>query len=239
MDKIGIEDCGLMHINHNYIVYRFCINNNIRTINELIELYEKNGVEARNEITRSEVLGFIELLRYKYLGKNLNVDEILNEKFDLNPNITFRNWYKYDLFNNNYEYPLRRLGLTSDEVGCLRYFVEKSHYISSLIEVIFRYRENNLGVYINNSFSQKIFLNKLDLIIDYYRNKYMNQEFIDNIKVKKVEILLLKYKQLIAMRDKINTEINSIKNNIDLNFSVLNDEDVNKLVKRYELSEKL
>ena len=233
MDKIGVEECGLMHINENYVIYRFCLNNNIRTINELIELYEKNGIESKNEISRSEVTGFVELLRYKYLGEDINIDEILHQKFDLNPNVTFRNWYKYDLFNENYGHPLRRLGLTADEAGCLKYFVEKSHYISSLINVIFKYRENNLGVRINNSFSQKIFLEKLDIIVNYYRNKYMNQEYIYDIKVKRVETLLLKYELLNLMRDKLNNEIDSLKNNINLNFSNLNEKDINKLVKKH------
>ena len=228
LKEIKIEDSKFVYVNQKKFMYTFCKKNDLKNLYDFVMFYENNKELFYAKPSHEEVMGLVDLIQYKYLKKDLNIDKFLFLKFTKNYKITSRNYCTKDIYDDSCSNVLRRMGFTVDEAMCLRYYVEKTEFDGSLIDVLKKYRRNNCGIKLYCSKEEKVFFNKLDIILEYYKNKfdYDISKDLDNSKISKLIDKLYYY---LSKKEEIEKSLKNIYN--ELNDFNLNDEDIKMLIK--------
>ena len=237
MDRIiTLEDCGLISLTEISLVYRCCLKYDIKTINEFINLYDSGKIKFNTKISMEEISGFVEMIKYKFFDEDLKIDDILLMKFSLNNNLNKKDYCMYDIYSDKYSNPLRRLGLTYEEVTCIRFYVEKSKYVEDLINVFIKYRKDDRGIRLERKHRHKIFLEKIDLIIKYY---YKNHSISDtrDINNQKLRLLLLKYKLYLSMERIMKKEMIKLRNCLNEEYISFDEKNIDKFLKKIKYDE--
>ena len=237
LNKIFIENYDLI-IKPYSVIYKCCIKNNIETLGELIKKHDNNELDIKNMKTKVEMNGFIDLIKYRHFGIKMDSDSILFDLIKVYNNTwkgEYKKGWKETKFISSYNYPLKRLGFSTDESNKLLYYIERIGESTSIINALIKYRNDSEKPSHNRyKGSKEVFDKKIDIIIDYYKN--INT--IENIELenyKKLENLLLKYKNLIERKKEIELEILETKKEIEEKKGYVNNINIKKLTKTFDI----
>ena len=134
LDNNFIAECDLL-VSDDFIKY-FCYLNKISTLGQLLRKYDYKKLDFENNDEKEIISGFVDLIKYKYYGKKLSSEYILFDKFT----------YDYvtkgvKVSDRKFDYPLKRLGFTENEIRIINQFVLSDNNKSMIvINVIFSYR---------------------------------------------------------------------------------------------------
>lgn len=234
LDNALITECDLLE-NDDFIKY-YCYLNQINTLGQLLRKYDYKKLDFESKEEKDKISGFVDIIKYKYYGKKLSVDYdfILFDKFT-DDYVT--NGVK--VWDSKYEFPLKRLGFTENEIRIINQFVMSDNNKSRIvINVILQMREMLI---LNKEYKGKEYdclLKKFNIIYTFYQSREFNYDFgFSRENLVKVEKLLNRYKSLIENKKKIEDELNYLSKEIseaqallnDVELSLLND-DMKKLL---------
>ena len=230
--NIKITDTGLFDIPKSNM-YKFCLLNKIATVGELFEFVENYKFENGNPYANSEIMGIIDLLKYRYLYSRMAVDSTLNEKFIKHDYNVFSG--KIDWYSSKQIKSFRRLGFTREEARLFILFSDKFDNELSVGECLIFFAENfNKNVPYQYKTYYETFKNKIALLLMYYKQYskvYNSEETLKN--------LYNELKSMIVAKSKLEQDINNKKLEIErmLNIMSLNEnKDVIKLRKEISYS---
>jgi len=208
---VNLYDTGLI-VGKKYKtnIEKFCDEFDIKNLEELFNFVDIYGVSSSRIVVANEIRGVIELLRYKYLGYDLKINDILVERY-ISGLI-----YSYD--DNFYNLKIaRRLGLSQEEAKKFVLFAESSGNNQTWGNLLLDFY-NSFVITNKIMFDNDISKNKFYIIIKYYNNK------IDDEKLNNVITLDKLYGELCSLC----TDLLSVNEKISLKKSEI-DEYKNKL----------
>jgi len=235
LDNVFLDDYELIVPSYSY-VYQFCIRNKIYTLGELLRKVDSNKLEFKNEGFKEELLGFVDLVKYIHFGIKLPEELVFEEVITFVPNSKKGHYHQYlseVSYNSVFKNPLRRLGFTYKECNFLELFVKDNKKSMSIIDIIYNYTCLS-----KRKFGYKelgdIFVKKLMIYVEYY-NKYCKDNAFQAKKLSELSDLLYRLKELKQKYEEIGCSINQIEKEICEKSKFMDKEQVNRLVKKYEL----
>lgn len=230
IDKIDIFSTGLFKVPYSNM-YKFCLLNEIDTVGKLFNFIENFEFE-HTKLVNNELIGIIDLLKYKYLFFKMDVDLILNSKFIKQDYLVFSG--KIDWYRSKQIRLFRRLGFTKEEGRLFILYADKIENNLNVGECLILFFENfDKNVPYQPKGYYDVFKNKIILLIDYfkrYSKLYNNKETLKK--------LYLELENLITKKNSLEYDINNKKLEIEnmLKFMSLkeNNEEVMKLMKHIE-----
>jgi len=236
-----IDDCPLLKKNYS-VIANFCLRNKIESLGELIDKYENGDAGVNNKKSVEEIEGFIDLIKYVYLGKRLSNEYLLFEEIIIIHDSWNGHYWKgrHEVaFNSKYINPLKRLGFNSFESDSILSFVSDKNHDMTIISALINYKEANYKwipgpTNINRATISK----KIDILIEYYNNFLKSDNYMEEYKTLELEELLKLYS---IKRDeflKIAEDIKLIRERITNKKQYVSEENIKKLEKNYNYNSK-
>jgi len=193
---ISLKDTGLLS-NYSKNIALLLKKNNITTVEELFQFENTDAfVFIRHYKTKNELMGLIELLKYKYLHQPLSTASYLEDvlvpqpiNFKIQPN-TYPDHLK--------DIPFARMGFCSYEQDLIKEFALKIQQEITLYDlfcnIVSTIQENRK----QKTIFQKVFIHKLILYIHYDRFKNQSLEEKEQWKLlrNELETIIKKRNQL-------------------------------------------
>ena len=193
-EEIKIEDIGLI----TEKIYKNLKKNNINNLKQLLEIVDGEFLISMHPKTRSEFVGLLKLIKFKYLNETINLVEILNETPVLIEAGINKGKYK---LNNLYKLGFDTIEANKINQQLHRYDINEIKNIR-LIYILKSYPTNFKSL---NGYQSKIQLNKINLLIECY---YKEQE------QPKKQKLLKELKRLKLESYRVNEDIKNLKQQI-------------------------
>ncbi|MBQ3021546.1 MAG: hypothetical protein IJD92_04925 [Bacilli bacterium] len=230
LNSYSVDEYDLI-LPSNSVVYYYSRRDNIKTLSEFIEKYKSGVLKVLNKASKEEIEGFIDLIDYRYFGKQMSSDYILFDwilvsKDSLNGEYK-KGWNEAKVHSKSI-FPLKRLGLSSYECLKLICFVEKTGE-SMLIKDAIELCSRDINLLNSKKKESILFKRKLDLLVKYCNDMNI---FDVNSKYDELEKLIIKYNDAINRRKKIEEEIKEIENEINLKRNDIDKCEIKKLLKR-------
>lgn len=238
--SIKISDCPFIKTNYSMIA-NFCMRNKIETLGELIDKYENNEVIVKNKKSIEEMDGFIDLVKYIYLGErlpkeNLLFDEIVIIKDSWNGNY-WKGRHEVDFNNSEFINPLKRLGFNVDEADSILSYVNKKNYDMTIISALINYKEEGYKWFSGSTnINYENIIRKIDILVDYY-NKFLKMDnYLEQYKTLELEELLKEYDKKREEYLNIVSELKLIREKIINKEQYVSNENIRKLEKVYNFN---
>ena len=167
MENLTIEDTGLVYCNEKNKIYKILKDNNITNLEQLLNLSDKYKISIHAR-TKREFIGFLKIIRYKYLNESIDLISILDESPTFVEAGVDKGKYR---FNNLFE-----LGLDANEskrINQQMFKYGEDGDLYKLIDVLRYFYESHVGF---NGKQTRIQLNKVKVLIDYYEKEQQNQK---------------------------------------------------------------
>ncbi|MBP3461797.1 MAG: hypothetical protein J6K21_05245 [Bacilli bacterium] len=193
-EETKIEDIGLI----TEKIYKNLKKNNINNLKQLLEIVDGEFLISMHPKTRSEFVGLLKLIKFKYLNETINLVEILNETPVLIEAGINKGKYK---FNNLYKLGFDTIEANKINQQLHRYDINEIKNIR-LIYILKSYPTNFKSL---NGYQSKIQLNKINLLIECY---YKEQE------QPKKQKLLKELKRLKLESYRVNEDIKNLEQQI-------------------------
>lgn len=218
LNKINIFSTDLFKVPNSNIC-KFCFLKKINTVGELFDYVDKFGVDYGNTLVKSEIIGIVELLRYKYLCKKMNIDDIINSKFIKNDYTKMNN--KIEWYWSKQIKVFRRLGFSREEARLFILFADMNKNELSVGELLMLFYDNFLdNVPYQGDGYYDIFKNKIYLLIIYYKQT-KDKYSLDSLKIMYEELkrMILNLKKIEDDIDNKRKEIEEVSRTLILNNS--------------------
>lgn len=238
LNNVLIEDYDLI-IKKYSVIYRYCLNNNIYTLGDLLLKYDNNILNIKNKKSKDEISGFIDLVKYRHFKIELPSDSILYDLIKVSKdtwNGKYKKGWSEVKFVSDYNFPLKRLGFSTYENNKLQYYVEKKGKSMIIIDALIMYKNDNEKKPLNRyKDSNEVFETKLDIIIDYYNNICNIKKSFEEQKYFELDKLLYYYKKVLEMKKDLDKQLLDIKNKINEEKYHVSNDKIKKLIKTYEV----
>lgn len=236
--SIKINECPFIRANYSMIA-NFCMRNKIETLGELVDKYANNEVIVKNKKSIEEMDGFIDLVKYIYLGERLPkeyllFDEIIMVKDSWNGKF-WKGRSEVGFNNSEFINPLKRLGFNYDESDSILSFVNKKNNDMTIINALINYKDEGYKWFCGSTnINYENIIRKIDVFVDYYNKFLKNDNYLEQYKTLELEELLKEYNKKRIEYLNIVAELKLIRERIEKKEQYVNDNDVKKLEKNYK-----
>lgn len=240
--SIKISDCPFIKSNYSMIA-NFCMRNKIETLGELVEKYQNKEVVVKNKKSIEEMDGFIDLVKYIYLGERLRKENLLfDEIIIIKDKFRGEYWkYRHEASFNNSEFinPLKRLGFNIDESDSIMSFVNKTNQDMTIISALINYKESGYNWFSGSrNIHYENIIKKIDVLVDYYNKFLKNDNYLEQYKSLELEELLKLYNKKREEYLNIVEELKLIRKKIANKEKFVSNENIKKLEKSYNFNNK-
>lgn len=187
-NNLKIEELKFFKKNSYDVFYKFCKNNKIVTLEDLLlHLYNK-GIKADKKPSFYELNGIINLIKYEYLNLLCIDEKILSTVIDKNEILEIDNDNYY--FHNKIEACLKQLGFSRVEMRYFFNMIDNDLVGKYTIGELILFAEIRISLCLNIH-SIDVLKNKVSIVAKYYREnvyKENNEFLIKNLYVLKMSL---------------------------------------------------
>lgn len=244
--NIKISETGLVNKDKYNVFYNFCQKRGINTLQELFEYIEKNGIDNKSSQSRKEILGLINLIKFKYTSKVYAYDDILLME------ISNEEEHSSNYYVDKYKNYFLDLGFSYPEIkNMINFMFYNLKGVCTIGDVI---NEAFKELMLTYPESKLVYASKLALLSKHY-SENLNQNNIISLKQhletyrkantcrsdNKLEELdsLMAYKNYLANKvDALKAEIAALDDVIEQRNQFVSKDEVISLTKKYKESNK-
>ena len=237
LEKISIEDSGIIKCSMDDSVYKFCVLNKIYNLGDFVYVYKNKRLLMDGRYNINYFDGVIDLINFVFFDDKLPEARLLSNKIKIfrdDNNITHCAYTDKNFMSSKKNASLRRLGFNNEESKALLSFVVYLDKEMSIITAIKLYLENLNFKKLDNF--DEMFITKLQILNNYYDNNKKEIENVSSYDLYCVEEKMKKLNDLYSKRKLIDQQIIEVLCEVEEKIDKLpqNEESVKKLIKKYQ-----